>query len=99
MKTSISLIKKLARLGVLETETLDYKKDGDITIENSNGEEVRVLTDNVTDEDLLLLVATEQLKNIKYIKSVVRGYVIGCAITLGIILLNYLIQLGGKIQP
>lgn len=43
MKTSTSLIKKLARLGVLETETIKYKKDTDITIENTNGEETVLL--------------------------------------------------------
>ena len=94
MKTSISIIKRLARLGVLDTEPVKYKKEDDIIIKNSEGVEQKVIVDGVTDEDLPLLVAMEQLENIKYIKSVVKGYVIACAIALGIWLLAFLLELG-----
>ncbi len=94
MTNNIPLIKKLARLGVLDTEPVKYKKEGDIVIENSNGENVRVIVDDIPNDELSLMIAAEQLKITKYIKSVVKGYVIVCAIALGIVLLNYLIQLG-----
>ncbi len=97
MNTNISIIKKLARLGVLDTEPVKYKKEGDIIIKNSEGVEQRVLIEGVSDEDLPLLIATEQLEATKYIKSVVRGYVIGCCVILGIWLLTFLIQLGDKL--
>lgn len=94
MTNNIPLIKKLARLGVLDTEPVKYKKEGDIIIENSNGENVRVILNDISNDELSLMIATEQLKTTKYIKSVVKGYVVVCAIAFGIVLLNYLIQLG-----
>lgn len=94
MTNNIPLIKKLARLGVLDTEPVKYKKEGDIVIENSNGENVRVIVDDIPNDELSLMIAAEQLKTTKYIKSVVKGYVIVCAIAFGVVLLNYLIQLG-----
>lgn len=97
MNTNISIIKKLARLGVLDTEPVKYKKEGDIIIKNSEGVEQRVLTDGISDEELPLLIATEQLEATKYIKSAVKGYVIGCCVVLGIWLLTFLIQLGDKL--
>ena len=97
MNTNISIIKKLARLGVLDTKPVKYKKEGDIIIKNSEGVEQRVLTEGISDEELPLLIATEQLETTKYIKSVVKGYVIGCCIVLGIWLLTFLIQLGDKL--
>lgn len=94
MTNNIPLIKKLARLGVLDTEPVKYKKEGDIVIENSNGENVRVIVDDIPNDELSLMIAAEQLETTKYIKSVVKGYVIVCAIAFGVVLLNYLIQLG-----
>lgn len=94
MKTSISLIKKLARLGVLDTETIKYKKDTDITIENTNGEVVRVLTDNVTDEELPLMIATEQLATLKSIRSMVKFFTIFTVVCIAIWVIVLLIQLG-----
>ena len=34
MKTNINIIKKLARLGVIDVEPVKYKKEGDIIIKN-----------------------------------------------------------------
>ena len=62
MNTNISIIKKLARLGVLDTEPVKYKKEGDIIIKNSEGVEQRVLIEGVSDDDLPLLITTEQTK-------------------------------------
>lgn len=94
MKTNISLIKKLARLGILETETIKYKKDTDITIENTNGEEVRVLTDNVSDEELPLMIITAQLATLKSIRSMVKFFTIFTVVCIAIWGLVLLIQLG-----
>lgn len=94
MNTDLNLIKRLARLGVLDTEPVKYKKEGDIIIKNSEGVEQRVIIEGITDDDLPLMVATEQLETVKYIKSVVKGYVIGCCAVLGIWLFAFLFELG-----
>lgn len=97
MTNNIPLIKKLARLGVLNTEPVKYKKEGDIIIENSNGENVRVIFDDIPDDELSLMIATEQLNTVKSIKSMIKGYIIVCVVAFGLVLLNYLIQLGWNI--
>lgn len=97
MKTNVNIIKKLARLGVLDVEPVKYKKEDDVIIKNSEGEERRVLLDGVTDEDLPLLIAAEQLKTTKSIKSMVKYFYVSALIAVGIWLLFFLIELGDKL--
>ena len=82
MKTNVNIIKKLARLGVLDVEPVKYKKEDDIVIKNSEGEEQRVLLDGVTDEDLPLLIAAEQLKTLKSIQKMLKFFTILTIVTL-----------------
>lgn len=94
--TNKSLIKKLAYLGVLETqpiEDLSKKTEDDITIVKGVGE-AKVLLDGITDEDLPLMIATEQLETTKSIKSMVKFTFVLGLVAAGIWLLAFLINLG-----
>lgn len=97
MKTNISIIKKLAEMGVLDTEPARYIKEGDIIIKDEDDCERRIILEDISDEDLPLMIAAEQLRTVKYIKSVVKGYVIISCLAMAILLLCDLIQLGSKI--
>ena len=97
MKTNVNIIKKLARLGVLDVESAKYKKEDDIIIKNYEGEEQRVLLNGITDEDLPLLIATEQLETTKSIKNMVKYFYVSALIAVGIWLLFFLIELGDKL--
>lgn len=94
MKTNVNIIKKLAILGVLDVEPIKYKKEDDVIIKNSEGEERRVLLNGVTDEDLPLLIAAEQLETTKSIKSMVKFTFVLGLVAAGIWLLAFLINLG-----
>lgn len=94
MKTNVNIIKKLARLGVLDVEPVKYKKEDDIIIKNSEGVEQKVILDGITDEDLPLMIAAEQLETTKSIKSMVKFTFVLGLIAAGIWLLAFLINLG-----
>ena len=94
MKTNVNIIKKLARLGVLDVEQVKYKKEDDIIIKNSDGVDQKVILNGITDEDLSLMIAAEQLETIKSIKSMVKFTFVLGLITAGIWLLAFLINLG-----
>ena len=93
MKTDINIIKRLARMGVLDTEPVKYKKDDDIIIKNDTEEEQKVIIDNITDEDLPLLVAMKQLEYIKTIRSIVKFSFVCGLVAAGIWLLLFLISI------
>ena len=77
MKTdNEKLVKELGELGVLETEPGKFKSQSDIMITNSNGESCRVITDNVADEDLPILIQKEQLKTLRSIKSMLKFHTV-----------------------
>ena len=84
MKTSIDIIKKMAELGVLKTETVKDKKFDDVTFENDNGIEKRVILDGITDDDLPLLVALKQYETSKKIKSMVTFLIVLGVATVGV---------------
>lgn len=94
MKTNVNIIKKLARLGVLDVEQVKYKKEDDIIIKNSEGVEQKVILDGITDEDLPLMIAAEQLETTKSIKSMVKFTFVLGLVAAGIWLLAFLINLG-----
>lgn len=94
MKTNINIIKKLARLGVLDVEQVKYKKEDDIIIKNSEGVEQKVILDGITDEDLPLMIAADQLETTKSIKSIVKFTFVLGLVAAGIWLLAFLINLG-----
>ena len=93
MKTDINIIKRLARMDVLDTEPVKYKKEDDIIIKNDMGEEQKVLIDNITDEDLPLLVAMKQLEYVKTIRSIVKFSFVCGLVAAGIWLLLFLISI------
>ncbi len=93
MKTDINIIKRLARMGVLDTESVKYKKEDDIIIKNDMEEEQKVIIDNITDEDLPLLVAMKQLEYVKTIMSIVKFCFVCGLVAAGIWLLLFLIGL------
>ena len=97
MKTNVNIIKKLARLGVLDVEPVKYKKEDDIVIKNSEGVEQKIILDGITDEDLPLMIAAEQLETTKSIKSMVKYFYVSALIAVGIWLLFFLIELGDKL--
>lgn len=70
------LVRELGELGVLETEPVKHKSQSDIMITNSNGESCRVITENVADEDLPILIQMEQLKTLKSIKSMLKFFTV-----------------------
>lgn len=92
-KTQVLLIKRLARLGVFDTEPVKYKKENDIII-NVEGVEKRVIVDDITDEELSLLIATEQLETTKSIKNMVKYFYVSSLIGVGIWLFLFLLDLG-----
>ncbi len=99
-----NLIKKLGRLGVLELEPVQNnymsrlnKNENDITVENDSGVTCKVVTDNVSDEDLELMIMTEQLSTLKSIKNMVKYFYVSALIAVGIWLLFFLIELGDKL--
>ena len=94
MKTNVNIIKKLARLGVLDVEPVKYKKEDDISIKNAEGVEQKVILDGITDEDLPLMIAAEQLETTKSIKSMVKFTFVLGLVAAGIWLLAFLINLG-----
>lgn len=94
MKTSISIIKKMARLGILDTEPVKYRKEDDIIITDDMGEEKKVILDGITDEDLPMLIAVKQFEAIKSIKSMIKFFLICGLVAAGIWILDFLIVLG-----
>lgn len=94
MKTNINIIKKLARLGVLDVKQVKYKKEDDIIIKNSEGIEQKVIIDGITDEDLPLMIAAEQLEITKSIKSMIKFTFVLGLVAAGIWILVFLINLG-----
>lgn len=94
MKTNINIIKRLARLGVLEVEQAKYKKEDDIIIKNYEGVEQKVIIDGLTDEDLAMMVEVEKLSTLQSIKGMVKAFYISALICGGIWLLFFLIDLG-----
>lgn len=94
MKTSVYIIKRMARLGIINTEPVKFRKADDIIIKNEMGEERKVIVDGLTDEDLPILIALEQFEVIKSIKSMIK-FVMICGIVAAIIWwLVYLLELG-----
>ena len=100
-----NLIKKLGRLGVLELEPIQNnymsrlnKNENDITVENDSGVTCKVVTDNISDDDLELMIMTEQLSTLKSIKSMVKYFYVSALIAVGIWLLFFLIELGDKLR-
>ena len=93
MKANTNIIKKLARLGVLQVEPIKYKKENDIIIKNDEGVEQRVIIDNMTDEDLSLMIATEQLNVLKDIKFFIKTTFVLGLIAAGIWILAFLLSL------
>ena len=99
-----NLIKKLGRLGVLDVEPIknDYmsrlhKNENDITIENDSGVTCKVITDNVVDKDIPLMIMAEQLSVLKSIRNMVKYFYVSALIAVGVWLLFFLIKLGYKL--
>ncbi len=96
MKTNVNIIKKLAKLGVLEVAPIKNKNENDIVITDDEGYKKKVLIEGISDEDLSLMVATEMLENIKTIKFVVKTSFILGIIGAGIWLIGVLLELGSR---
>ncbi len=84
MKTKVEIIKKLAQMEVFDTESVVHKKEDDIIIRDSFGENRRVVIDNLTDDDVKFLIAAEQLRTIKSIKSMVKYFVVCSIISIAV---------------
>lgn len=101
MTKNKKLLTKLANLGVLNTEPIksnSFINDNDIIITKYDDSKEKVIIDeDTTNEELLLMVEAEKLSTLKYIKSVVKAYVVGCVVVLVIWLINFLIQWGDSV--
>ena len=97
MKTNVNIIKRMARLEILRTEPVKYKKEEDIIIKNDMGEERRVILEDITDEDLPTLIALKQFEVIKSIKSMIKFTMICGLAAAGIWLLVFLLELGSHV--
>ncbi len=93
MKTNVKIIKKLARLGVLNTEYVKNKNDNDIILENLDGTQMKVITDGITDEDLPLMIYTKQLEMLKSINFFVKTTFILGVIAAVVWILSFMIQM------
>lgn len=94
MTNNKKIIRKLARLGVLKTEPVkstSFLSDNDVVITKYDSKE-KVILEDMTNEELLLMIEAEKLESIKYIKNVVKAYVITSWIILGIWLIKFLIE-------
>lgn len=84
MKLNNKTIIELAKLNVISKEKLAYNAitpDEDIVYEENNSitnenNKYKVNLDNITDEDLPLMIMTEQLKTLKTIKKGVTFFVV-----------------------
>lgn len=101
MTNNKRLLTKLANLGILKTEPVKsslFTSDNDIIITKYDGSKEKVILDkDTTNDELLLMVEAEKLSTLKYIKSVVKAYVVGCVVVLVIWLINFLLQWGDTI--
>ena len=98
-----NLIKKLGKLGVLDIEPVQnnhmsgLKNGNDITTENDSGVICKVITDNVTDEELPLIIMAEQLSILKSIKNMIKFFYYSAIIGIIVWLLFFLIELSDKL--
>ncbi|MBR4022426.1 MAG: hypothetical protein IKI94_07525 [Ruminococcus sp.] len=97
MKTNDKILKEMARLGALQTENAKYTKADDIIIEDYEGTKKRLIIDDITDDDLHLLVSLEQLRTLKSIKWFIKTTFILGLIVASIWILSFLISLGNTI--
>lgn len=82
MKLNNKTIIELAKLNVISKEKLAYNAitlDGDIVYKEINSitnehNKYKVNLDNITDEDLPLMIMTEQLKTLKSIQGMLKFF-------------------------
>ena len=91
MKTNINIIKKMAKLGILDTEPVKSRKEDDIIIINDIDKERKVILDGITDEDLPMLIALKQFEVLKSIKSMVK-FLVGSVVVGALILLFFFLS-------
>lgn len=94
MKTNINIIKKMAKLGILDTEPVKSRKEDDIIIINDIDKERKVILDGITDEDLPMLIALKQFEVLKSIKSMVKFLVGSVVVGVLIWLFFFLSEVG-----
>lgn len=70
------LIEKLGEMGILATEVIEGTPDKDDIVLDYGSYKKRVVVDSVPEEELMLYIAAEQLKNVQSIKSMVKFFVI-----------------------
>lgn len=91
MKTNINIIKKMAKLGILDTEPIQSRKEDDIIIKNDIDKERKVILDGITDEDLPMLIALKQFEVLKSIKSMVK-FLVGSVVVGALIWLFFFLS-------
>lgn len=91
MKTNINIIKKMAKLGILDTEPVKSRKEDDIIIINDIDKERKVILDGITDEDLPMLIALKQFEVLKSIKSMVK-FLVGSVVVGALIWLFFFLS-------
>ena len=91
MKTKINIIKKMAKLGILDTEPVKSRKEDDIIIINDIDKERKVILDGITDEDLPMLIALKQFEVLKSIKSMVK-FLVGSVVVGALIWLFFFLS-------
>ena len=91
MKTNINIIKKMAKLGILDTEPVKSRKEDDIIIINDIDKERKVILDGITDEDLPMLISLKQFEVLKSIKSMVK-FLVGSVVVGALIWLFFFLS-------
>ena len=79
-----NLLKKLAKLDVLETESINstsFVSKDDIIIEKDDGSKAKVILEkDMNMNKLMLMVQVEQLSVLKFIETIIYRYIVGCII-------------------
>lgn len=80
MTNNKELIKELARVGILQTEPVKSERllsENDIVFTGNDGEKKKVIVDqNLTNEEILLMIEADKLAKVNSIKSMVKFFVI-----------------------
>lgn len=94
MTNNKKLIRKLARLGVLKTEPVkstSFLSDNDVVITKYDSKE-KVILEDTTNEELLLMIEAENLETLKSIKNMIKFFVVSTLIGAGIWLFSFLME-------
>lgn len=92
------LLGKLVSLGIYQTEILSNNKnniDNDNIITDAVGNDLRVITENVSDDEVYTALEVEKIETLHSIKSMLKFFVVLTIVGLFIFLLTFVDGLSG----